>query len=221
MVYEGGVEVINDDGTAFTFDDAEGVAWLQMYVDMVAAGTVDKDRRSPRPTTGSRCGSSRRPVAVLPDRPAAHPRGQVQQPRPCTRTSPSCRPRRQVRRDRQDLMAMSVKADTKFPNASIALAQFFTNPQSMVEFTKLVAVYPSAAAAYDDPFFTEAPEPSRTAPGRSPRTSSRPSRHHADDPEEGRRQRDRPQGGRGGAVQQRPGTAGPDRRRRGGQRAHQ
>src|SRR6185369_14158340 len=41
MVYEGNVDVINDAGTAFTFDSQAGVAWLQMYVDMVAAGTVD------------------------------------------------------------------------------------------------------------------------------------------------------------------------------------
>ena len=41
MVYEGDVEVINDAGTAFTFDSPAGVDWLQMYVDMVAAGTVD------------------------------------------------------------------------------------------------------------------------------------------------------------------------------------
>ena len=41
MVYEGNVKVINDDGKAFTFDSPEGVAWLQMYVDMVKAGTVD------------------------------------------------------------------------------------------------------------------------------------------------------------------------------------
>ena len=51
-------------------------------------------------------------------------------------------------------MGISVNASTKFPNASIALAQFFTNPKSMVEFAKLVAVYPSSASAYDDPFFS-------------------------------------------------------------------
>jgi putative chitobiose transport system substrate-binding protein len=56
------------------------------------------------------------------------------------------------------LMGMSVKADTKFPNASIALAQFFTNPRSMVDFAKQVAVYPSSAAAYEDPFFSSTPE---------------------------------------------------------------
>jgi len=54
-------------------------------------------------------------------------------------------------------MGISVKADTKFPNASIALAQFFTNPRSMVQFAKQVAVYPSSGIAYDDPFFTETP----------------------------------------------------------------
>ena len=41
MVYEGDVDVINEAGTAFTFDSQAGVDWLQMYVDMVAAGTVD------------------------------------------------------------------------------------------------------------------------------------------------------------------------------------
>src|SRR5512143_1233782 len=51
-------------------------------------------------------------------------------------------------------MGMSVNASTKYPNAAIALAQFFTNPKSMVEFAKLVAVYPSSPAAYDDPFFS-------------------------------------------------------------------
>ena len=54
-------------------------------------------------------------------------------------------------------MAISVNKATKFPNASIALAQFFTNPRSMVEFAKQVAVYPSSPAAYDDPFFADAP----------------------------------------------------------------
>ncbi len=52
------------------------------------------------------------------------------------------------------LMAISVKADTKYPNASMALAQFFTNARSMVAFSKIVAIYPSVIASYDDPFFS-------------------------------------------------------------------
>jgi putative chitobiose transport system substrate-binding protein len=55
------------------------------------------------------------------------------------------------------LMSLTVKADTQYPNASIALAQFFTNPRAMVEFAKLVPVYPSSPSAFDDPFFSSAP----------------------------------------------------------------
>ena len=42
MVYQGGVKVIGDDGK-FAFNSADGVAWLQMYVDLVAKGLVDKE----------------------------------------------------------------------------------------------------------------------------------------------------------------------------------
>jgi ABC-type glycerol-3-phosphate transport system substrate-binding protein len=54
-------------------------------------------------------------------------------------------------------MGISVKKDTKFPNAAIALAQFFTNPKSMLEFSKIVPIYPSTPASYDDPFFSAKP----------------------------------------------------------------
>ena len=55
------------------------------------------------------------------------------------------------------LMALSVKADTKYPNAALALATFFSNPQSMLEFSKVVSIYPSTPASYDDPFFAAEP----------------------------------------------------------------
>ena len=158
MVYEGNVKVLNDDGSAFTFDSPEGVAWLQMYVDMVKAGTVDTAA-----------------LTTLDDRVGLllFSAGQA----PFYQTGPNLI--REVKSNNaslyedlavvpapvgksgvvgKGLMGMSVKADTQFPNASIALAQFFTNPRSMVEFAKQVAVYPSSAAAYDDPFFSSTPE---------------------------------------------------------------
>ena len=52
------------------------------------------------------------------------------------------------------LHSISVKADTKYPNASIALAQFFTNARSMVQFSKNASIYPSVIKSYDDPFFS-------------------------------------------------------------------
>ena len=83
------------------------------------------------------------------------------------------------------LMGMSVKADTKFPNASMALAQFFTNPRTMVEFAKQVGRLPSSAKAYEDPFFSSTPR------HRGQRARLRASGdlevrgHRPDDPEQG------------------------------------
>jgi putative chitobiose transport system substrate-binding protein len=157
MVYEGGVDVINAEGTAFTFDSADGVAWLQTYVDMVKAGTVDKAQ-----------------LVTADDRTALElfTSGNA----PFYNTGPQLI--REVKTSNPDLysklaiapfpvgkagviqptsMAISVKKDTKFPNASLALAVFFTNPTSEVEFSKVVPVYPSTIAAFDDPFFTETP----------------------------------------------------------------
>jgi putative chitobiose transport system substrate-binding protein len=158
MVYEGAVDVISEDGSEFTFDNADGVAWLQTYVDMVAAGTVDKaqlvtadDRtalelftsgQAPFYNTGPqliREVKSSNPALYEKLAIAPFPVGKAGVIQPTS-------------------MALSVKADTEFPNAAMALAVFFSNPTSEVEFSKAVAVYPSTIAAFDDPFFTEEPE---------------------------------------------------------------
>ena len=158
MTYEGGVKVLSDDGKSFTFDSPEGVAWLQTYVQMVKDGTVDTAALT---TQDDRVG-----LLIFSA-------GQA----PFYQTGPNLI--REVKSNNsglyadlavvpapvgksgvvgKGLMGLSVKADTKFPNASIALAQFFTNPRSMVEFAKQVAVYPSSAKAYEDPFFSSTPE---------------------------------------------------------------
>jgi ABC-type glycerol-3-phosphate transport system substrate-binding protein len=157
MTYEGGVKVINDDSTAFTFDSPEAVAWLQMYVDMVKAGTVDKtvlvtdqDRVGlDLFTTGKAAFYNTGPNLIREVR-ANNPGlygylGVV--PAPVGKSGVVGK----------GLMALSVKGDTAYPMASIALAQFFSNPRSMLEFSKIVAIYPSTPASYDDPFFSAAP----------------------------------------------------------------
>jgi ABC-type glycerol-3-phosphate transport system substrate-binding protein len=156
MVYEGNVKILADDGKRFTFDSPDAVAWLQMYVDMVKAGTVDRT---------ALLGDDRVGLDLFTS-------GQA----PFYITGPNLI--REVRANNpalygylnavqapvgksgvvgKGLMSISVKKDTQYPNASIALAQFFTNPRSMLEFSKLVAVYPSTPASYDDPFFSAAP----------------------------------------------------------------
>lgn len=157
MVYEGNVKPISADGKSFTFDSAEGVAWLQQYVDMVKAGTVDKtvlvtdqDRVGLDLFTSGKAAFYATGPNLIREVRANNPAlygylGVV--PSPVGKSGVIGK----------GLMSISVNAQTKFPNASIALAQFFTNPKSMLEFSKIVAIYPSTPASYDDPFFSAAP----------------------------------------------------------------
>src|SRR5581483_7051412 len=157
MVYEGGVKILSDDGKSCTFNSPDGVAWLQMYVDMVKDGTVDK---SVLVTDNDRVGLDLFETGNA----AFYATGpnlirDVRQNNPglygYLATVPSPVGKSGVLG--KGLMGISVKKDTKFPNASIALAQFFTNPQSMLEFSKIVAIYPSTLKSYDDPFFSAKP----------------------------------------------------------------
>jgi putative chitobiose transport system substrate-binding protein len=157
MVYEGNVKVMSDDGKKFTFDSPEAVAWLQMYVDMVKAGTVDK---TVLVTTDDRVGldlfSSGR-AAFYATGPNLIRDVRANNPGLYGYLAAVPAPVGKSGVVNKGLMSISVKKDTKFPNASIALAQFFTNPKSMLEFSKIVAVYPSTPASYDDPFFSAKP----------------------------------------------------------------
>ncbi len=154
MVYEGGVKVYNADNTAFAFNSPEGVAWLQMYVDMVKAGTVDNTVLT---TNDDRVGLNAFSAGAaafyatgpnlarsVKDTNATLYSNLAMTPAPIGLSNVTGK----------GLMSISVRKDTKFPNASMALAQYFTNPRSMVEFSKQVAIYPSSAEAYKDPFFS-------------------------------------------------------------------
>lgn len=157
MVYEGGVKIISDDGKTFTFDSADAVAWLQMYVDMVKDGTVDRtvlvndqDRTGLDLFTSGKAAFYQTGPNLIRE---------VRQNNPglygYLATVPAPVGKSGVLG--KGSMGISVKKDTKFPNAAIALAQFFTNPKSMLEFSKIVSIYPSTPASYDDPFFSAKP----------------------------------------------------------------
>ena len=157
MVYEGNVKVLSDDGKTCTFDSPDGVAWLQMYVDMVKDGTVDKtvliaeqDRTGLDLFTSGKAPFYQTGPNLIRDVRANNPGlyGYLAAvPAPVGKSGVVGK----------GLMGISVKKDTKFPNASMALAQFFTNPKSMLDFSKIVSIYPSTPASYDDPFFSAKP----------------------------------------------------------------
>jgi len=166
MVYEGNVKPISDDGKTFTFNSAEAVAWLQMYVDMVAAGTVDNTALT---TTEDRTGLLLFSAGQAPfylTGPNLIREVKTNNETLYNDLAVAMAPLGKSNVTGKGLMSISVKADTKFPNASMALAQYFTNPRAMVEFSKQVAIYPSSPKAFEDPFFS--------SPGSAIEDSARP-----------------------------------------------
>ena len=157
MVYEGNVKVLSDDGKTFTFDSPEAVAWLQMYVDMVKAGTVDNTILT---TSDDRVGLNAFAAGNAPFYATGPNLARTVKDQNATlydNLAMAQAPLGKSNVSGKGLMSLSVKGDTKFPNASMALAQFFTNARSMTDFSKQVAIYPSTPASYDDPFFSSAP----------------------------------------------------------------
>jgi putative chitobiose transport system substrate-binding protein len=156
MAYQGGVDVFDPDTGKFTFDSPEGVAWLQMYVDMVKVGTLDRSPLLAEDRVGLELFTSGKAafyqtgpqlIRVVRDNNPGLYGYLAAVPAPVGK-SDALNP---------TSMAMSVKADTPYPKAALALATFFTNPRSQLEFSKIVGIYPSTPASYDDPFFTEQP----------------------------------------------------------------
>jgi putative chitobiose transport system substrate-binding protein len=156
MAYQGGVDVFDPDTQQFTFDSPEGVAWLQMYVDMVQAGTLDRSALLAEDRVGLELFTSGQAAfyqtgpqlirVVRENNPGLY--GYLAAVPVPVGKSGALNP---------TSMAMSVKADTPYPKAAMALATFFTNPRSQLEFAKIVGIYPATPASYEDPFFTEQP----------------------------------------------------------------
>lgn len=155
MAYEGNVKVMSDDGKQFTFNSPEGVAWLQTYVDWVKAGTLDKTvmlTDIDRPALDLFISGK---AAFFQTGPNLIREVRTSNPGLYGYLAVVLQPVGKSGVVNKGGMGISVKKDTKFPKASMALAQFFTNPKSMLEFAKIVSIYPSTPSSYDDPFFKQ------------------------------------------------------------------
>jgi putative chitobiose transport system substrate-binding protein len=159
MAYQGGVKVYDEQAKKFTFDSAEGVAWLQMYVDWLRIGIIDPsaliatdyhvglDQFDTGKVAFYQYQTGPQLIRSIRDKnPGMYGYLEVA-PVPVGKSGvipPTS-------------MGLSVKKDTKYPRAALALTAFFTDARSQLEFSKIVAVYPSTPAAYEDPFFLQNP----------------------------------------------------------------
>ena len=156
MAYEGNAKVMSDDGKSFTFDSPEAVAWVQYYADLVKSGAVAKDVL----LGDDRIGLDRFTAGQMP----FYVTGPqlirlVRESNPGRYGYLAMVPLAIGRSNVLPPVSMSivVSKNTKYPNASTALAAFFSNPQSMLEFSKIVQIFPSTPESYKDEYFTQKP----------------------------------------------------------------
>ena len=155
LAYQSGSKIVSDDGKSFAFNSPEAAKWLQMYVGLVKDKLVD---RTQLVTTDDRTA-----LQYFESGKAAFYQTGPQLVRDVRQNAPGLYGWLKVApvpvgppgASAPTSMAMSVKKDTKFPKAALALAVFFTDPRSQLEFSQLVSIYPSTPASYDDPFFTK------------------------------------------------------------------
>jgi len=154
MVYEGGVNILSADGKKFAFDSQAAVDWVNMYAGMVKAGTVDNDILT---TSDDRIGlllfsSGQAPfyatglnlIHVVKANNSQLYDNLAAVPAPVGKSGVVG----------NGLMSIVVNAQTKYPNASMALAQFFTNARTMTALSKISSVFPSTPKSWDDPYFS-------------------------------------------------------------------
>ena len=185
MVYEGDVEVISRRRQDLHVRLARGG---RVAPDVRRHGRGGHRRQSDRPVSRRRPGRPRpvhlRPGPVLPHRPAPHPRGPLEQPGPVRLPRRRAGAARQVRRHRQGPDGHLRQGRHQVPERLDRARPVLHEPQSMLEFAKIVPIYPSTPASYDDPFFSGGPgrdRGQRQADRQGHRLHA--SRHRADDPD--------------------------------------
>ncbi|EGX57220.1 solute-binding protein, partial [Streptomyces zinciresistens K42] len=148
-----GVALMNEKGTAFSFNDAKGVELLTKYKELYDAKALDPQALTATPESSGRkflTGA----VAMNPG--SALDLGNFRKQAPnlyenigitdqITSTGSA----------NMYVMGVMVNARTERTPAAVAFAAFVTDAERQMSFAKKVAIFPSTAGSLDDPYFTE------------------------------------------------------------------
>lgn len=157
--------ILSEDGTTVMIDSPEGVATLQFWVDMLNEDLIPREILTLEHRTMIENFSAGQYAFMLTgpqlirlvrdNNPGLY--GFLGVAPPYAGASGKMPP---------SSMSLAVTEATEYPQAATAFAVFMTNPQSQLEFAKIVPIYPATPDSYDDEFFTQ--------PGNAIEDSARP-----------------------------------------------
>ncbi|MFF9817191.1 ABC transporter substrate-binding protein [Streptomyces sp. NPDC014006] len=147
-----GVELMNKEGTAFTFNDAKGVELLTKYKELYDAKALDPQALTATPESSGK--------KFLTGAVAMNP-GSALDLDNFKKNAPNLYKNIGITDQitstghvNMYVMGVMVNAQTRKKPAAIAFAHFVTDAAHQMSFAKKVAIFPSTAGSLDDPFFT-------------------------------------------------------------------
>lgn len=152
---EYGVDFLNKDRSEYTFNSAKGVEYIQHYVDMYKEGGFPQDGLNSNTITAETLYFQGH-IAYMPNSTSSVASFKTNAPDLYKQLDVA--PLVTNTKNTLNPMLMAVNSQTKNKEMALKLANFLTNKENQIEFSKKSNTYPSAAGAMDDPFFTDIDE---------------------------------------------------------------
>jgi multiple sugar transport system substrate-binding protein len=147
-----GSKIMNDDQSAFTFNDAKAVALVDMYKKMYDAKAL-----LPEALSDSYTGSGKKFMSQQ----VAFTSGSAYDLQNFKTQAPSLYPNVAITKaltntghNNMYVQSLSVPAGSQNKATAVAFAEFVTNAANQLAFAKIVNIFPSTKDSLDDPFFT-------------------------------------------------------------------
>jgi multiple sugar transport system substrate-binding protein len=148
-----GVKVMNDDGSKFTFNEAKGVEFVEMYKRLFDAGALIPEALSAT-YTGAGTKFMNQQIAWAPG--SAYDLQNFKTNAPSlyanvgiTKTITS------TGKANLYVQGLSVPSASKNKPTALAFARFVSNAQNQMAFAKLTAIFPSTKGSMQDPYFAQ------------------------------------------------------------------
>lgn len=147
-----GVELMNEDSTAFTFNEPRGVELLQHYIDLYQGeGFTEESLNALQ--TGELDSFKSGELGWLPG--SSYTMSELRETAPDVYEHVAVAPAIADAAPNMYLESLAVSAQSKNQATALAFAAFVTNAENQMEFAEQASVFPSTAGALDDPYFTE------------------------------------------------------------------
>ncbi len=147
-----GVPLMDAQGSRFTFNDAKGVQLVNHYKELYQAGGMTEETLN-KLQTGELDAFKAGRVGWLPG--SSYTLKDLKATAPKVAATVAISP--QITNDKPNMYieSLAVNAKSKNTATAVAFAKFATNKENQLAFSKQAAIFPSAAGALDDPYFTK------------------------------------------------------------------